>query len=170
MYIIKKPIYISLIFVLLIFSLAGCAKTSLPEKNKLVQGDTIQEYLGGQILKPVIGGKMFSAYKILREEKDKIYIWALVQEYCSVNGKIIKGSGGALPMVLDIERTKDSFKILGHKIPRDGMYGTDIKTLFPSDIQTLVLQYQTDNRENILQLIKEVEVRALQYYSDKASD
>jgi hypothetical protein len=118
---------------LLILLLAGCSEPgsiSVTEKDK----QEIEKYIRQEVMSPNFGGEVFSAYEILGsdENKGELYLWALIQEYYKKGTEIEQGTGMSVPMVLKIDQSKDSFKVLSHTLPRDGsLYAEDIKNLFP---------------------------------------
>jgi hypothetical protein len=96
---------------------------------------------------------MYSAFKLLGTERNKIYMWVSKVEYFKLENTITHENGDAvsLPIVLDIEKSGNSFIITGHNIPEDGEnFGKSTKSLFPSNIKFP----NNDERSELDQLTK----------------
>jgi hypothetical protein len=112
---------------------------------------TIEKYLDEKVMQPSFGGKIFSAHQVLMTDKDKIYIWAYVQEYYKQSGKTELGSGWSVPMVLNIEWKAGLWSITGHETPGDGsQYGDDIRRLFPQELHQKIFDFSgTDDMRSL---------------------
>jgi hypothetical protein len=146
---------------LLILLLAGCSQPgsiSVTEKDK----QEIERYIRQEVMSPNFGGEVFSAYEILDSDRKKgeLYIWALIQEYYKEDTGIEQGTGMSVPMVLKIDESKDSLKVLSHTLPRDGsFYAEDIKSMFPYFAGRKALDHPD---KVISELIEEAEAEAEQ--------
>jgi len=148
-----KILFIILSFIII---LSGCnvSKKQSTDTLKFTQDDEkrILEYLDTKTNNIAYSkkGKMYSAFKLLGTERNKIYMWVSKVEYFKLENTITHENGDAvsLPIVLDIEKSGNSFIITGHNIPEDGEnFGKSTKSLFPSNIKfpkgsSLVCQYQ----------------------------
>ncbi len=133
----RKPIYLLLFSFLLLVS---CLQNQL----KLTADDSkqVEKYLDTKIMATSFGGSVFSANKIFTIEKDKIFLWAYLQEYYIKDGKTVLGSGWSVPLVLNVEKTQDGINIKSHDAPRDGdLYSEDIKRLFPKEVQQKIFDF-----------------------------
>lgn len=144
---------------LLLLFLAGCSQSTaitISDENH----QEIEKYLRDEVMDPNFGGKNFSAYEVLGSDQDKgeIYIWAFIQEYYEEGNGIEEGTGMSVPMVLKLDQSQNSFKVLSHTLPRDGnYYAEDIKDLFPKKAEKKIFDYPT---VDIGKLIKEAEGEA----------
>jgi hypothetical protein len=146
---------------LLILLLAGCSQSgsiAVTEKDK----QEIERYIRKEVMSPNFGGEIFSAYEILGsdENKGELYLWALIQEYYKEGTGVEQGTGMSVPMVLKIDQSKDSFKVISHTLPRDGsLYAEEIKNLFPY----LAGRKALDHPDKLIsELIEEAEAEAEQ--------
>ncbi|MEI6123208.1 MAG: hypothetical protein WCQ95_06210 [Bacteroidota bacterium] len=125
---------------LVVVSLVSCrpkSTSSTQDKN-----NAIEIYLDSKVMQPSFGGKVFSAHKVLESDKDKFYVWALLQEYYKKDAKTLAGSGWSVPLILNISESQGKLTIVSHVLPRDGdLYGEDIKKLFPKEIQQQVFDF-----------------------------
>jgi len=115
-----------------------------PYKIKLSQSnnDSIEKYLYNKVIKPSFGGKVFSSYKVLGTEENKIYVWAYLQEYFKQEGKITKGTGWSVPLILNVDWQQDQINIINYEAPRDGdYYAEDIRKYFPKAIQKIIINF-----------------------------
>jgi hypothetical protein len=136
----------------LLFILFSCSK----KEQDLTQNESIliQNYLDNKVLKPSFGGKVFSSFKLLKKEKDKLYIWAYISEYYKKDVSIINGTAWSTPMKLYIEQLNNELKIKNHFTPGDGdLYYKDIIVNFPRDIQNQILDFPKNNEVNNLEVI-----------------
>lgn len=134
----KFMIYLLTIITLFI----GCANTryQMNDKQKeLAQSLTgvTDDYLTEKIGKSGFGGKPFCTYKTLDIEETKQgvseYLFAVCQEYYLIDGHLKEGTGISFPIVLFLQKENQIYKVLGHKIPRDGSQNShDIDALFPT--------------------------------------
>ena len=136
----------------LLFVLFSCSK----KEQELTQNESIliQNYLDNKVLKPSFGGKVFSSFKLLKKEKDKLYIWAYISEYYKKDVSIISGTAWSTPMKLYIEQLNNELKINNHFTPGVGdLYYKDILVNFPRDIQNQILDFPKNNEVNNLEVI-----------------
>src|SRR5262249_38805513 len=121
---------------------AGCANTRYQMNNmqkelaRSLTGVT-DAYLTENIGKTGFTGKTFCTYKTLDIEETRQgvseYLFAVCQEYHLNDGRLKEGTGISLPIVLFLQKENQIYKVLGHKIPRDGSQNWhDIETLFPA--------------------------------------
>jgi hypothetical protein len=79
----------------------------------------------------IIHEKGICEWEIWGHVSQEVYVWAVCQAENSE-----QGAAGSGPAVIYLASTGNIEKVV---IPRDGVdYNTDIKKLFPSDIQTLI--------------------------------
>lgn len=142
----KIGMKIGTIFVLVLgisLILAGCYLTKKPtDPIKITENDkkVILEYLDtktNDIARPS-RGKMYSAFKLLGTDQDKVYIWLVKLEYFKVGNKITHEDGDAVgtPVVLYIKKNDKGISITKHKYPEEGEYwGKSVKRLFPPNIR-----------------------------------
>jgi hypothetical protein len=134
--------------------LAGCSLNSTVTEE---DGQEIERYVRQEVMSPNFDGKIFSAHEILvtNEEKGEIYLWALIEEYYKEGTEVEQGSGMSVPMVLKVDHSGDSLKVISHTLPRDGSYyADDVKDMFPYFAELKALDYPSIH---IKKLIKEVE-------------
>ncbi|RSD22545.1 hypothetical protein [Mesobacillus subterraneus] len=142
--------------IVVVLLLAGC---SIPASIALTEedGHEIERYIRQEVMSPNFGGEVFSAHEILATSKDKgeIYLWALIEEYYKDGAAVEQGSGMSVPMVLKVDQSGDSLKVVSHTLPRDGsLYADDIKDMFPYFAGQKALDYPSNH---IKKLIKEIE-------------
>lgn len=146
-------------------SLAFMLSCGNKEEQSLSQKDTeeIEKYLDEKMMNPEFGGKVFSASEIFETSKDKIYLWAYIQEYYKKDNTLELGTGWSVPAVLSVEFSADGLKILIHKVPCDGEnYSNDIRSMFPEDIQQKIFDFS--GTEGIPKLEKNSKERAEKYF------
>lgn len=152
----KKKLFIFLMIFQILLLFVGCNATKETSSNilTLTQADerTIEEYLDAKtndISSPFQGGRMYSAFKILGTDSNKIYLWMLKYEYLKESN--VYTNGVLLPVVLTIEVKDNQIIIENHSYPKDGNeYGPSLKKLFP---QNVIDQISTNHNE----LVKELE-------------
>ena len=134
----KFMIYLLTIITLFI----GCANAHYQLNNKqqeLAQSlvGVTDDYLTEHIGKTGFGGKTFCTYKTLDIEETaqgiNEYLFAVCQEYYFDDGHLKGGTATGLPVVLSLQKENQTYKVVGHKTPRDGSQNWhDIQTLFPA--------------------------------------
>lgn len=137
---------LSLLVMLLL--LAGCSNTAVSEEEE----QEIERYIRQELMSPNFGGEIFTAYEILAssEEKDEIYLWALIKEFYKEGDNVEEGSGMSVPIVLKVDRSEGAFKVTGHTLPRDGsFYADDIKDMFPYFAELKALDYPSYHIEKL---------------------
>jgi len=147
-------LFLSILPILLIF--VGCNSTKEASSNiiKLTQSDeeNIREYLdtkADDISSPFQGGKMYSAFKILGTDPDKIYLWMLKYEYLKPSNELTNGV--SLPVVLTIGTNDGQIVIENYSFPKDGNeYGPSLIKLFPQNVRDQISM-------NHNELVKELE-------------
>ena len=147
-------LFLSILPILLIF--VGCNSTKEASSNiiKLTQSDeeNIREYLdtkADDISSPFQGGKMYSAFKILGTDPDKIYLWMLKYEYLKPSNELTNGV--SLPVVLTIGTNDGQIVIENYSFPKDGNdYGPSLIKLFSQNVRD---QISLNHNE----LVKELE-------------
>jgi hypothetical protein len=134
---LRSGILLTLFF--LVFAIACNTKIKSLSQN---DSDAIQKYLDEKVMQPSFGGRVFSAFKLLKQESGKLNIWAYMQEYYRKDGKMEIGSGWSVPMVINIEETSSGIKIKDHFTPGDGdRFSEDIRAHFPGDIQKQIFDF-----------------------------
>lgn len=134
---IKPKLFFLIIFG---FIFVSCQQKS----SSLTKTDinNIEKYLDKKVMNPEFSGKIYSAHKVFMEQNEKIYIWALLQEYYKKNDKTEPGTGWSVPLVLYIEENPNGIIIKNHIAPGDGdLYSEDIKKLFPIEIQQQIFDF-----------------------------
>lgn len=119
-----------MLLILLLVGYSQSGSISVTEKDR----QEIDKYIRQEVMAPSFEGEVFSAYEILDSDKKKneIYIWAVILEYYKEDTELEQGTGMSVPMVLKIDQSKDSLKVVSHTLPRDGsFYAEDIKSMFP---------------------------------------
>lgn len=147
----RRVIFYVMLVVLL---LAGSTLNSTVKEE---DGQEIERYIRQEVMSPNSGGKIFSAHEILstNEEKGEIYLWALIEEYYKEGAEVEQGSVMSVPIVLKVDRSEGTFKVISHTLPRDGsFYADDVKEMFPYFAELKALDYSSGP---INKLIKEVE-------------
>ena len=116
------------------------------------------------------GAAMFSAFKILGTDKDKVYIWLVKVEYFeSQDTNNAPGTRQAVyvPVSLHVKEDATGFSIISHEFPRDGIYyGKDIGRIFPPNIVKEIAAI-SGNSESQSELIEVTRIRAEEKYKSK---
>lgn len=134
---------------------------SLSAKNS----EIVQKHLDEELMLPSFGGKVFSSFEVLKITGDEIFLWAYLQEYYQSDNKVELGSGWSVPVALLVDDTGESLVVWSHKIPGDGSkYSSDIKTIFPEDIQQEILDFPGSEKHS--KLVAASGQRAERYFSD----
>jgi len=128
---------------------------------------TIHDYLQKNIVLPSFGGQVFCDYDLfgieIKKSKIHIYLWTVCIEYY---GKLQRGTGSSLPIVLIAEPFQNDYKIIEHKEPLLGsLYGDSIRELFPERYQEKI--FKIHQTEEIDILLKNLEKKAKEYYDSK---
>jgi hypothetical protein len=131
------------IFSIIIF-FTGCNSTKAEATNnlKITRNDekVILEYLDMKT-KDIANsskGKMYSTFKLLGTDDDRIYIWLVKKEYLKKEGQNTPGSGSvvSLPVVLFVNKGEKGISITSHNTPPDGAnFGKAVSRLFPTNIR-----------------------------------
>ncbi|MEW9095481.1 MAG: hypothetical protein AB2417_10410 [Clostridiaceae bacterium] len=151
----KRRLFVFLLSLSILFVLGGCNSTLKDSSNTLEITQTdekiIQEYLDtktNDISSPYRGGKMYSAFRILGTDSNKIYVWMLKYENLKQSNELTNGV--SIPIVLYIETKGDKIEIDNHKYPKDGVeYGRSLGKLFPQNVRD---EMSNNNNELIGQL------------------
>lgn len=140
----KKIIFIIcmliIIVIVFIFTFMNKDSTNISEISKDDEKQ-ILEYLDtktNDISRPSKGknGKLYSSYKLLGIEQNKIYIWLVKEEY--VGDKSI-GNVVACPVVLYVKKDNHKILIKKHSFSEDGInYGKSIQKFFPENIREIM--------------------------------
>jgi len=139
----KIGIYFSLVLgIVTIFTGCNLTKTDATNTLKITQNDekVVLEYLDTKTNDIAYSGrgKMYSAFKVLGTDQDKIYIWLVKVEYFNIGDNITHEGGDAVsvPVVLNIKKIDKGITIISHNFPEDGTnYGKSVKRLFPPNIK-----------------------------------
>jgi hypothetical protein len=139
-YMLARKFMIYLLTIITLF--IGCTNSyyQVSDKQKgLAQSlaGMTDAYLTENIGKTGFGGKTFCTYKTLDIEEAKQgvneYLYVVCQEYYLNDGHLKAGTGTGLPVVLSLQKENQTYKVVGHKTPRDGSQNWhDIETLFPA--------------------------------------
>lgn len=129
---LKINTFIWLIFLLLIMP-TGCSQNTNITNEPSSMDKVILAYLDNKVWSPTFKeGKIFTAYKLLGQDTNNVYLWVYMKEY---NGY----QSGILPLVLNVTYKNNSLQIISHQKPRDGAYySLDIKSMFPKELQDQV--------------------------------
>jgi len=162
---------------IVIILLVGCQPgeqddNSIAAFGNILQVENIEDYLVLNVGISAFGGKVFCAYESLNAElgaDDKIYLWALCQEYYLEQESLIPGSGVSLPVALQIQEKNSHYKVIDHLAPRDGTYyGPDVRATFPQSTWSQIMPQGDDeiNQYNYRanELEKDTEMQARSYY------
>lgn len=106
-----------------------------------------------------------SIEQILIEEKDNkydVYLWGVTETYYEKDNEIIQDSGSSLPYKFTLEKRNDDYIVLEYKIPRDGYYSEDIKTIFPKAVRTKINEVQQNG--TVEKLIFRIQEQKAHYY------
>lgn len=143
------------------FILTGCNSTPKDASNtlKITEEDNkvIQEYLDTRtddISAPYSGGKMYSAYKVLGTDSDKVYVWMLKYEYIKQHKELTNGV--SIPIVLYIESNGNTIEIKKHKIAGNGVEDDykDRKRLFPQNIRDEMINIDNEQISKLEEIIR----------------
>lgn len=139
---------ISAIMLIAFLAIGGCSNSNLSSTVTDTENSMILGYLDFKVMTANFGGKVFSAYKLLGRDSDKLYIWANILEYYKKNGLVEQGSGWSVPLVLNLTKSDDVVSIAGHKSPGDGsLYSKDIKIIFPKELQKTILFFPSNSTQ-----------------------
>jgi hypothetical protein len=96
----------------------------------------------------IVHEKGICEWEIWGHVSQEVYVWAV----CQVENSE-QGAAGSVPAVIYLASNGNIEKVA---IPRDGVdYNTDIKSLFPSDVQTLI----NSNRFDAKKAMEHIEAR-----------
>ena len=137
----KKRFFVFILLLSIFFILGNCNSTPKDSSNTLkiteVDKKIIQEYLEtktNNISAPYNGGKMYSAFKILGTDNNKIYVWMLKHEYLKQTNELT--GGVSIPLVLYVKTKGNNIEIKKHKYPKEGEeYGRSLTKLFPENVR-----------------------------------
>ena len=95
----------------------------------------IKDYLNQKVADKGFGGKAYCAYEVLDAEKsgtsERLYLWAVCQEYHRKNQKLEAGTGSSSPVALTIRKENEKVEVLGHKKPGIGsQYRPSLEAMF----------------------------------------
>jgi len=153
-----KKLFLFLMIFQIFLLFVGCNATKEASSNilTLTQADerTIEEYLDAKtndISSPFQGGRMYSAFKILGTDSNKIYLWMLKYEYLKESNELTNGV--SLPVVLTIKVKDNQVVIENHSFPKDGAeYGPSLKKLFPQNIREQI----SENHNEIVKALEQI--------------
>jgi hypothetical protein len=157
----KRSLFAFTLSLLFLFILGGCNSTpkDAPNTLKIAEADEkiIREYLDTKtddISAPYSGGKMYSEYKILGTDNDKVYVWMLKYEY-SKQGKELT-NGVSIPIVLYIESQGDIIEIKKHKIAGNGVESNykSSKRLFPQNVRDEMVNIDNELINKLEEIIR----------------
>jgi hypothetical protein len=122
-------------------AITGCRKSrvDLTAEQKQIAEATemaIDSYLAANVGVSAFGGKVFCAHEVLdvesRGERVNEYVFAICQEYSVRNERLREGTGGGIPVALEMERREQAYKVIAHQVPGDSpRYAGDVKRIFP---------------------------------------
>lgn len=130
--------------------------------------EAIIAFLEGSFNKPVLGGKVFSSYKILGEKPSDygrfVYIWVLSEEYMVKDGTLVKGREVSIPLSLILySQDEEHNGVIYYQTPEDGEnYTTDLERIFPADIQKKI----ADRQVRVVDLQEENLWEARKYFAN----
>jgi hypothetical protein len=154
----------------------GCGDAQRGSINDKQLPSQIDSYLSKHIVVASSGGKVFSAHKLLGQDKNgsmlQLYVWAFCQEYYVKNDKLGKGSGMSLPVAFTLEKHNASYRIISHKVPGDGtLYAKDLQKMFPSRVlRDRIFSNDVAYCNSIVgNLERQAEQEAKRYFKDQLS-
>lgn len=122
----------------------------------------IKDYLNQKVASKGSGGKAYCAYEVLDAEKsgasERLYLWAVCQEYYRKNQKLEAGTGSSSPVALTIRQENEKVEVLSHQKPRDGSYySPDLEAMFS---KKALRSAESMNNERVNKLQKAVRQEA----------
>lgn len=146
---LKKKPYVYILLILLCFGLISyffikqshsvpTAPISQPTLDKI-----IKENIQPISIRPCFGGTPFCDYKIISFEKNndkiKLYLWLLAQEYYIKNNNLAKGSGAEFSAIVTIKKERNEFKFVNCNISHEIETYRSLN-IFPKSIRKKALQ------------------------------
>ncbi len=139
------------------------------------------DYMAEYMQTANFGGQVFCAHTVMGSEQvGEIvteYLWATCGEYLVEDGKLKEESGKSTPVVLTIEKTPDSYRVLKHeRLGMGSIYMRNIERMFPEYITERELffvpsiferAHSHDNFKVVRALINESERKARVHFGLK---
>jgi len=124
-----------------------CKKTT----SSIFGNDQLEKFITDYLLtqksfswKTTIDSRNFCVIENLNPEKDllfPLYVWVRCGEFILQNGKLKELSGISVPAKIDYpnELSYRDLSKMSHEAPNGSLYSKDIKTIFPSNVQEVIL-------------------------------
>ena len=154
------------VFILLpIFICIGCqseigTNQDRADLERFSSSPIIKDYLSQKVASESYGGKAYCAYEVLDAEKsgasERLYLWAVCQEYHRQNQKLEAGTGSSLPIALTIRKENEKVEFLSHQIPRDGSYyAPDLEAMFSKKALVLANPMKNERVAKLLNAVRQ---------------
>ncbi|WP_188207077.1 hypothetical protein [Alkalibacillus aidingensis] len=153
-----------LLFLLFTLLLVACGdeynnrvdQADLPEPDREIIEGLTTEYLAEEVASSSFDHKVFCtdhSYGVFEDDEDLYhYVWSVCGEY---NQDLEHLSGASLPVAIIFNRVDQDYRIVDHRIPRDGSYNQDdIKEIFPKEVAE---QFRPDVERMTEELERQVE-------------
>lgn len=148
---LKKKLYIYVFLILLFLGFIGYFFIR-PSQTLAISQPTLDKIIKENVqpisIKPCFGGTPFCDYKIISFEKNnnkiKLYLWILAQEYYIKNNSLLKGSGGEFSAIVTIKKEGNKFKFLNCNISREIETYRSLN-IFPKSIRNKALRMSSMN-------------------------
>ncbi len=127
--------------------LGGCdsKEPSLNSHSSFNIEQATAEYMeNSHFIKDIVGvdalvNRTFCAYQVYGIEAKKRdihqYLWVVCHEYDVENNQLFQKRGGSFPIALILNKNSQGYRIVNHKIPRQGKERTsDLTAIFPEFI------------------------------------
>ena len=122
----------------------------------------IKDYLNQKVAGRGFGGRAYCAYEVLDAERSdasqKLYLWAVCQEYYRKDQKLEAGTGGSFPVALTIRKENEKAEVLSHQIPGNGShYRPHLEAMFS---KKALASASSVNNGRVAKLVKAVKQEA----------
>ncbi len=132
----------------------------------LVPAQAIKDFLVARIGVTSCGGKVFAAYQVMGTERTgqtiKLYLWAVVQEYCASQGRLAAGTGTSEPVVIIVGEQDGKYRLIDFKDAGEGYQF--LKDNFPPAILPLINLPADEYNQRAASLSRETKEAAEAYY------
>jgi hypothetical protein len=155
------------VFILLpIFICIGCQSEigidrDRADLERFSSSPIIKDYLTQKVASESYGGKAYCAYEVLDAEKsgasgERLYLWAVCQEYYRKNQKLEEGSGSSIPIALTIRTENEKIEVLSHQVPGNGShYVRDLEAMFSKKALVLANSMQNERVAKLLNAVRQ---------------
>lgn len=126
-----------------------------PEKFRERQ---VMKYLQKHGLDTNFDGEVFADYYEFGQKREKLFVWAYIQEYYESDGELKAGSGHSVPMIITLN---ENGTVKKHWEPRPGEeYSDSIKDEFPQQYRQEVLNFQSRHQDALDEIKNSLRKRA----------